>query len=240
MYPGDFIITPSWDLARPRQRGDRRRGASPWCGSTASTFRWCASSTRASPRTTERSARTRSRGPKATASRATATTWCRCGTTHARPTSPIFSYPYARSREALAQLQRDEAPDAWQGWKLRYINPLTGGAPMPTIATFLQLLPRGLRAARRQRGTDGAIYSVVEGRGTAEIGGQASPSRPRTPSSCRRGRRCGCRPTRTRCCSASRTARCSRRSACTAKHSSATDARAWPHPLRPRAAPRCC
>lgn len=91
--------------------------------------------------------------------------------THTSATSPIFSYPYARSREALASLQRDEPADAWQGWKLRYINPLTGGAPMPTMATYLQLLPGGFRG-KAHRATDGAVYSVVEGRGTAEIGGE--------------------------------------------------------------------
>ncbi|RYY95102.1 MAG: gentisate 1,2-dioxygenase, partial [Comamonadaceae bacterium] len=77
--------------------------------------------------------------------------------THSSPTSPIFSYPYARSREALATLQKAEAPDDWLGHKLRYINPLTGGAPMPTIATSLQLLPRGF-AGRMHRSTDGAVY----------------------------------------------------------------------------------
>jgi gentisate 1,2-dioxygenase len=91
--------------------------------------------------------------------------------THTSMTSPIFSYPYARSREALDKLQRQEAPDAWHGYKLRYINPLTGGAPMPTIATFLQLLPKGFRG-KSHRATDGAVYCVVEGRGTAHIGDQ--------------------------------------------------------------------
>ena len=90
---------------------------------------------------------------------------------HSSATSPIFSYPYERSREALARLQRDEPADGWQGWKLRYINPLTGGAPMPTMATYLQLLPRGFHGLAH-RATDGAVYSVVEGRGTAEIAGQ--------------------------------------------------------------------
>jgi gentisate 1,2-dioxygenase len=90
---------------------------------------------------------------------------------HHSQTSPIFSYPYARSREALATLQRAEAPDAWRGWKLKYINPLTGGAPIPTISTFLQLLPAGFRG-KGHKATDGAVYSVVEGSGTAEIGGQ--------------------------------------------------------------------
>ncbi|MDM0037482.1 gentisate 1,2-dioxygenase [Variovorax sp. J22G21] len=91
--------------------------------------------------------------------------------THTSPTSPIFSYPYARSREALAALQKAEAPDEWLGWKLRYVNPLTGGAPMPTMATCLQLLPKSFKG-KSHRATDGAVYSVVEGRGTAEIAGQ--------------------------------------------------------------------
>jgi len=56
-------------------------------------------------------------------------------------TSPIFSYPYERSREALERLERDAPVDAWDGVKLRYLNPLTGGAPMPTMATFMQKLP---------------------------------------------------------------------------------------------------
>jgi gentisate 1,2-dioxygenase len=42
---------------------------------------------------------------------------------------------------------------------------------MPTMATCLQLLPRGFRG-QGHRATDGAVYSVVEGRGTAEIAGQ--------------------------------------------------------------------
>jgi gentisate 1,2-dioxygenase len=83
-------------------------------------------------------------------------------------TSPIFSYPYARSREALARLQRDSAIDPFDGVKLRYVNPATGGSPMPTMATFLQLLPKGF-AGKSYRQTDGAVFSVVEGRGTATI-----------------------------------------------------------------------
>jgi len=91
--------------------------------------------------------------------------------THTRATSPIFSYPYARSREALTALQSGDAPDDWHGWKLRYTNPLTGGSPMPTMQTFLQLLPQAFRG-KGHRSTDGAVYSVVEGCGTAEIAGQ--------------------------------------------------------------------
>jgi len=83
-------------------------------------------------------------------------------------TSPIFSYPYERSREALDQLERDAPVDAWDGVKLRYVNPLTGGSPMPTMATFMQKIPAGFNG-KASRQTDGAIYSVVEGNGTVEI-----------------------------------------------------------------------
>jgi gentisate 1,2-dioxygenase len=83
-------------------------------------------------------------------------------------TSPIFSYPYARTREALHALERDTRVDAWDGFKLRYINPLTGGSPMPTMQTFMQRLPQGF-AGKPYRQTDGAVFSVVEGSGIAHI-----------------------------------------------------------------------
>ena len=83
-------------------------------------------------------------------------------------TSPIFSYPYERSREALHKLEQLEPIDAWDGVKLRYINPLTGGSPMPTMATFMQRLPAGFTGLP-YRQTDGAIFSVVEGTGSVTI-----------------------------------------------------------------------
>jgi gentisate 1,2-dioxygenase len=86
-------------------------------------------------------------------------------------TSPIFSYPYSRTREALHTLQRDAPIDAWHGAKLKYIHPGTGGWPMPTIATYMQLLPKGF-SGKPHRSTDGTVYCVMEGRGTARIGEQ--------------------------------------------------------------------
>ncbi|WP_250478165.1 gentisate 1,2-dioxygenase [Caballeronia sp. INML1] len=85
------------------------------------------------------------------------------------PTSPIFSYPYARSREALDTLYRNGAVDEWDGVKLRYVNPTTGGWPMPTIATFMQYLPAGFNG-RTYRSTDATVYCVVEGNGEVAIG----------------------------------------------------------------------
>ncbi len=93
-------------------------------------------------------------------------------------TSPLFSYPYARSREALASLARNEAPDACHGWKMRFSNPLTGGFAMPTIGAFLQCLPAGFRGDA-YRCTDATVYSVVEGSGRARIGEQEYPFEPK-------------------------------------------------------------
>jgi len=95
-----------------------------------------------------------------------------------RPSSPIFNYPYSRSREALAQLHRDGPLHACHGVKMRYVNPATGGYPMPTIGAFLQLLPRGFRG-EAYRATDATVYSVVEGRGRTRIGDQSFDWGPR-------------------------------------------------------------
>jgi len=86
-------------------------------------------------------------------------------------TSPIFNYPYAKSRESLAKLAKDQAPDPCHGWKMQFINPLSGGHAMPTIAAFIQLVPKGLRT-QRYRSTDGMVYSVVEGKGRISIAGE--------------------------------------------------------------------
>jgi gentisate 1,2-dioxygenase len=93
-------------------------------------------------------------------------------------TSPIFNYPYAKSRESLAKLAKDQAPDPCHGWKMQFINPLSGGHAMPTIAAFIQLVPKGF-ATQPYRSTDGTIYSVVEGKGKVSIGEQKFEFEPR-------------------------------------------------------------
>jgi gentisate 1,2-dioxygenase len=87
-------------------------------------------------------------------------------------TSPIFSYPYARSRETLAALAKNGDPDACHGWKMQFTNPLSGGPAMPTIGAFIQLLPQGFRSSP-YRSTDATIYSVAEGTGQVSIAGES-------------------------------------------------------------------
>src|SRR6266566_3220010 len=84
-------------------------------------------------------------------------------------TSPVFNYPYARTREALDALCRNGAPDPYHGYKLRYVNPASGEFAMPTIATFVQLMPAGF-ASQPYRSTDGTVFVVVEGKGETRIG----------------------------------------------------------------------
>ena len=83
--------------------------------------------------------------------------------------SPLLSYPYDRTRAALEKLAKSGDPHAAHGHKLRYINPATGGHAFPTMAVYMQWLPKGF-AGRRYRSTDGAVYCVVEGRGSVSIG----------------------------------------------------------------------
>ncbi len=83
--------------------------------------------------------------------------------------SPLLSYPYEHTREALERLTRGADPHPAHGYRLRYANPASGGYPFPTMAVFMQWLPKG-HVGARARSTDGAIYCVVEGRGSAVMG----------------------------------------------------------------------
>jgi len=87
-------------------------------------------------------------------------------------TSPLFNYPYSRSREALEVMRREQEWDPCHGLKLRYVNPVDGQFAMPTIAAFLQLLPKGFRSAA-YRSTDAGVYTATEGSGRSIIDGQA-------------------------------------------------------------------
>jgi gentisate 1,2-dioxygenase len=85
--------------------------------------------------------------------------------------TPLLAYPYAQSRAALEGLRSSSPPHPCHAIKMQYSNPATGRYPMPTIAAYLQLLPRGFHG-QSYRSTDGTVYSVVEGRGQSRVGDQ--------------------------------------------------------------------
>jgi gentisate 1,2-dioxygenase len=93
-------------------------------------------------------------------------------------TSPIFNYPYSHTREALEQAKLREEWDACHGLKLKFSNPETGDFAMPTIGTFIQLLPKGFKTAR-YRSTDATVFTAVEGNGRTRIGEQVFEWGPR-------------------------------------------------------------
>jgi len=95
-----------------------------------------------------------------------------------RKCSPIFNYPYARTRDALDRMSRSQDWDPVHGIKVQYVNPANGDFAMPTIATFMQLLPKEYKTVE-YRSTDGMVYSPVEGTGRTIVGGQTIEWGPR-------------------------------------------------------------
>lgn len=85
----------------------------------------------------------------------------------------VFVYPFARTRESLKAVAAG-ASDPHFGFKLRYVNPATGGSPMPTIGAFAQFLPAGFQT-KPYRSTDATVYVCLEGGGTARVGEQEWP-----------------------------------------------------------------
>ncbi len=99
----------------------------------------------------------------------------RATTADRRPTGqPLFHYPHAEWRESLLALAAAEAPDPHLGHALEFVNPADGGPVMPTIAAHVRHLPAGFETLPR-RSTEGSVFVVVEGHGTAEIDGRELP-----------------------------------------------------------------
>lgn len=172
MQPGDFVITPSWTW---HDHGNETATPMVWLDGLDIPILKLFSASFAEPANADSQSVTRPPGdsPARYGQNMLPVDWRPTG-----PASPVFSYPYARSREALATMARNGAPDACHGYKLRYVNPATGGHAMPTIGAFLQLLPAGFATAS-YRATDGTIFSVVEGEGETIVGDTTIRWKPR-------------------------------------------------------------
>jgi gentisate 1,2-dioxygenase len=165
MSPGDFVITPSWTW---HDHGNESDAPMVWLdGLDMHIVNLMAASFREGF-DADRHPVTR---PEGAAWAEAGMNLLPVGHTSSSQTSPIFNYPYDRTREALDRLSRFRAIDAWHGHKMRYINPVTGGWAMPTIATWMQLLPRGFES-RAFRSTDSTVFVVVEGEGRSRVGDQ--------------------------------------------------------------------
>jgi gentisate 1,2-dioxygenase len=81
-----------------------------------------------------------------------------------------YHYRWRDTYPALKALAaRDEAVSAHDGALLEYVNPLTGGPTLPTMAHALQLLRPG-ETTQAHRHLSTTIYHVVRGRGASRIG----------------------------------------------------------------------
>jgi len=83
--------------------------------------------------------------------------------------SPVFAYPFDYAYEALEHLREHSEWDACHGVRMHYIDPTTGGPAVPTISTFLQLVPAGF-ATTPYRSTASSVVTAVRGRGRVTIG----------------------------------------------------------------------
>ena len=162
MHEGDFVITPSWTW---HAHGKESDGPMVWMDGLDIPIVTLLDSSFAEGYPDEEHPETRPMGDSL----------ARYGSgllpvdhEPARASSPVFNYPYARTREALEQMRKTEEWDPCHGLKLKYVNPETGDFAIPTMGTFMQLLPKGF-AGSRYRSTDAAIYSVVEGSGRTHI-----------------------------------------------------------------------
>ncbi len=173
MHPGDFIITPSWTFHDHGNDGDQ---PVVWLDGLDIRIVQLFGAQFHEPYAEEVQPVTRSEG--AASARFGQGLVPLGATAPFGRTSPIFNYPYTRSRESLELVSRDQEPDPCHGWKMQFVNPLTGGHAMPTIAAFIQLLPARYRS-QPSRSTDGTIYAVVEGGGTVTIGNEKLAFEPR-------------------------------------------------------------
>lgn len=172
MQPGDFVITPSWNW---HHHGNDSAAPMVWLDGLdipmvmkfGSTFR------------------EDHRDDEAPVTRPDGDSLARFGTgllpvgyRQGTLNSPIFNYPYTRTREALHAIARGAEPDAHFGHLMRYVNPIDGGWAMPTMATMIRLLPKGF-ATRAYRSSDSAVFVVAEGSGRVEAGGARFDLAPR-------------------------------------------------------------
>jgi gentisate 1,2-dioxygenase len=163
MRPGDFVMTPGWTW---HDHGNLGSGPVVWLDGLDTAFANMLGAHFREDYPEETQPLTRAEGDAAARYGANLLPVDYRATSCA---SPIFSYPYARTREALAQVARNGPPHASHGYKLRYANPANGGHPFPTMTAFMQLLPARF-AGGGYRSTESTVFCVVEGRGSAAIG----------------------------------------------------------------------
>jgi len=103
----------------------------------------------------------------------------RYGVGHLRPSwegvpdglpSPLLVFRWEQTEEALRRLAQVDA-DPFDDVALQYVNPFTGGAVLPTIDCWIQMLRPGMHT-RAHRHTASSVFHVVRGRGYVVVNGE--------------------------------------------------------------------
>jgi gentisate 1,2-dioxygenase len=83
----------------------------------------------------------------------------------AKPYSPLFRYPWDLASRALAAMAAEKDGSR----RLRYTNPVTGGAIMATIDCYLLGLTKGQQTAERRTNSN-CVCVVMDGEGQTQVG----------------------------------------------------------------------
>ena len=163
MRPGDFIVTPNWAW---HDHGNIGQEPVVWMDGLDSAFTkfFGATFREDYPHETQPLHRAEGHSHAAFGSALLPVDFAPEG--HA---SPILVYPYARTLAALRHMRESAPAHPSHGVKLRYANPANGRHPFPTLAAFMQLLPKGFEG-RAYRTTENTVFNVAEGSGEALIG----------------------------------------------------------------------
>jgi gentisate 1,2-dioxygenase len=95
-------------------------------------------------------------------------TWVKHDALH----SPLLNYKFAQTYGTLKSIAERTDGSAYDGVSVEYINPLTGGPALPTIACFASLLRPGQHTKAR-RHTGSKIFHVIKGKGASIIAGRS-------------------------------------------------------------------
>lgn len=85
--------------------------------------------------------------------------------------SPLLRYGWDETYDGLLKAADAGLHDEFDGVILRFVNPHTGGHPMPTMGATMQLLRPG-EATRSHRHTGNSVYQVAKGQGRSIIAGR--------------------------------------------------------------------
>ncbi len=169
MYPGDFVLTPSWQW---HDHGNETKETIVWMDGLDVPLTKALNAIFFEMGQDLRAQETKPvNGSKALYGHGTlAPTWTKMRDSERPRFSPLMIYSWDQTAEALHEL-RDRDGSPYEGIALEYTNPQTGGPVMPTLSCRVQLIRKGEKLKAR-RVTGSSVFHVVQGKGRSVIEGK--------------------------------------------------------------------